>query len=392
MCVSPRRNSGRPILRVRAPHLLRARPHRRSKLKHRRISRKRATLAGSAVVALVAAGFTFQTANASDDVPAFAAKTLSADAAGKLATALDRDLGADAAGSYYDTTAKSLVVNVVDEAGAEQVRQAGGKARIVENSLAELKSARGTLTDKATIPGTSWAVDPVSNKVLVTADSTVDGAAWKKLSAVVEGLGGKAELNKTAGEFTPLIAGGDAIWGSGSRCSLGFNVVKGGEPYFLTAGHCTESVTSWSDTQGGSEIGANEGSSFPENDYGLVKYTSDTAHPSEVNLYDGSTQAITQAGDATVGQAVTRSGSTTQVHDGEVTALDATVNYGNGDIVNGLIQTTVCAEPGDSGGALFAGDTALGLTSGGSGDCSSGGTTFFQPVPEALAAYGAEIG
>ncbi|MFD3979952.1 alpha-lytic protease prodomain-containing protein [Streptomyces griseus] len=392
MCVSRRRNSGRPILRVRAPHLLRARPHRRSKLKHRRISRKRATLAGSAVVALVAAGFTFQTANASDDVPAFGAKTLSADAAGKLATTLDRDLGADAAGSYYDTTAKTLVVNVVDEAGAEQVRQAGGKARIVENSLAELKSARGTLTEKATIPGTSWAVDPVSNKVLVTADSTVDGAAWKKLSAVVEGLGGKAELNRTAGEFTPLIAGGDAIWGSGSRCSLGFNVVKGGEPYFLTAGHCTESVTSWSDTQGGSEIGANEGSSFPENDYGLVKYTSDTAHPSEVNLYDGSTQAITQAGDATVGQAVTRSGSTTQVHDGEVTALDATVNYGNGDIVNGLIQTTVCAEPGDSGGALFAGDTALGLTSGGSGDCSSGGTTFFQPVPEALAAYGAEIG
>ncbi len=343
-------------------------------------------------MALVVAGFTFQSANASDDVPQFTVKTLSADAAGKLATTLDRDLGADAAGSYYDSTAKALVVNVVDEAAAEQVRQAGGKARVVENSLAELKSARQTLTDKATIPGTSWAVDPVSNKVLVTADRTVDGAAWRKLSAVVEGLGGKAELKKTEGEFKPLIAGGDAIFGSGSRCSLGFNVVKDGEPYFLTAGHCTESVASWSDSQGGQAIGTTEGSSFPENDYGLVKYTSDIAHPSEVNLYDGSTQQITEAGDATVGQAVVRSGSTTQVHDGEVTALDATVNYGNGDIVNGLIQTTVCAEPGDSGGALFAGSTALGLTSGGSGNCSSGGTTFFQPVPEALAAYGAEIG
>ncbi|MGX1919315.1 S1 family peptidase [Streptomyces bacillaris] len=361
-------------------------------MKHRRISRKRATVAGSAVVALVVAGFTFQSANASDDVPQFTVKTLSADAAGKLATTLDRDLGADAAGSYYDSTGKALVVNVVDEAAAEQVRQAGGKARVVENSLAELKSARQTLTDKATIPGTSWAVDPVSNKVLVTADRTVDGAAWRKLSAVVEGLGGKAELKKTEGEFKPLIAGGDAIFGSGSRCSLGFNVVKDGEPYFLTAGHCTESVASWSDSQGGQAIGTTEGSSFPENDYGLVKYTSDIAHPSEVNLYDGSTQQITEAGDATVGQAVVRSGSTTQVHDGEVTALDATVNYGNGDIVNGLIQTTVCAEPGDSGGALFAGSTALGLTSGGSGNCSSGGTTFFQPVPEALAAYGAEIG
>ena len=349
-------------------------------------------VAGSAVVALVAAGVTFQTANASEDVPQLTARTLTAGAAGKLATTLDRTLGGDTAGAYYDAEAKSLVVNVVDQAAAEQVRRAGGKARLVQNSAAELKSARQTLTDRATIPGTSWAVDPVSNKVVVTADRTVKGAAWDKLAAVVEKLGGTTELNRSAGEFKPLIAGGDAIWGGGGRCLLGFNVVKGGEPYFLTAGHCTESITSWSETQGGAEIGANEGSSFPDNDYGLVKYTSDVAHPSEVDLYNGSTQPITKAGEATVGMAVTRSGSTTQVHDGEVTALDATVNYGNGDIVNGLIQTTVCAEPGDSGGSLFSGDTAIGLTSGGSGDCSSGGETFFQPVPEALAAFGAEIG
>ncbi|MFF1461194.1 S1 family peptidase [Streptomyces sp. NPDC058330] len=361
-------------------------------MSHRRISRKRAALAGSAVVALVVTGVSFQTANASDDVPQFTARTLTAQAAGNLATTLDKTLGADAAGAYYDAEAKHLVVNVLDEAAAEQVRQAGGTARIVQNSVAELKAARQTLADQAAVPGTSWAVDPVSNKVIVTADRTVDSASWDKLGAVVKGLGGKAELNRTAGEFKPLIAGGDAIWGNGGRCSLGFNVVKDGEPHFLTAGHCTDAITSWSETQTGAEIGANEDSSFPDNDYGLVKYTSGTAHPSEVDLYNGSTQKITKAGEATVGMTVTRSGSTTQVHDGEVTALDATVNYGNGDIVNGLIQTTVCAEPGDSGGSLFAGDTAIGLTSGGSGDCSAGGTTFFQPVPEALAAYGAEIG
>ncbi|MFF3054819.1 S1 family peptidase [Streptomyces sp. NPDC057909] len=361
-------------------------------MKHRRISRKRAVMAGSAVVALVAAGITFQSANASDDVPQFTARTLTANAAGKLATALGQDLGGDAAGSYYDAKSKNLIVNVVDRAAAEQVRQAGGRARVVTNSLAELKSARQTLTAKATIPGTSWAVDPVSNKVVVTADRTVDGAAWDRLGAVVDGLVGKAELRKTAGEFKPFIAGGDAIWGNGGRCSLGFNVVKDGEPYFLTAGHCTEAISSWSDSQGGAEIGTNAGSEFPGNDFGLVKYTSDTPHPSEVDLYNGSTQPIAKAGEATVGMTVTRSGSTTQVHDGQVTGLDATVNYGNGDIVEGLIQTTVCAEPGDSGGSLFAGDTAIGLTSGGSGDCSSGGETFFQPVPEALAAFGAEIG
>lgn len=166
---------------------------------------------------------------------------------------------------------------------------------------------------------------------------------------------------------------------------------KGGEPYFLTAGHCTEAITTWSDSSG-TQIGANEVSSFPDNDFGLVKYTAEVDHPSEVDLYNGSAQAITGAASATVGMKVTRSGSTTQVHDGTVTGLDATVNYGNGDIVNGLIQTDVCAEPGDSGGSLFSGSNAIGLTSGGSGDCTSGGETFFQPVTEALSATGTSIG
>ena len=72
-------------------------------------------------------------------------------------------------------------------------------------------------------------------------------------------------------------------------------------------------------------------------------------------------------------------------------ALNATVNYGGGDVVSGLIQTNVCAEPGDSGGSLYDGTKALGLTSGGSGNCTSGGTTFFQPVTEALSAYGVSV-
>ena len=48
----------------------------------------------------------------------------------------------------------------------------------------------------------------------------------------------------------------------------------------------------------------------------------------------------------------------------------------------------MCAEPGDSGGSLIAGTQAQGVTSGGSGNCSSGGTTYFQPVNEILSAYG----
>ncbi|MDQ1011680.1 streptogrisin D [Streptomyces sp. V4I23] len=361
-------------------------------MKHRHIPRRKAAVAGGAVVALVAAAVTFQSANASDSTEQHALKSLTAPAAGTLALSLTEDLGADGAGAYYDAEAKALVVNVVSEDAAQTVREAGGKARIVENTLAELTGARQTLSDKARIPGTSWATDPVTNKLVVTADRTVEGAELTKLQEVVEGLGARAELKRTAGEFKPFVAGGDAIHSGGGRCSLGFNVVKDGEPHFITAGHCGQSGSEWSDAAGGAAIGTMVDSQFPGNDFALVKYNGDTAHPSEVNLYNGSAQAIAKAGDATVGMQVQRSGSTTQVHDGEVTALDATVNYGNGDIVEGLIQTTVCAEPGDSGGSLFAGDTAIGLTSGGSGDCSSGGETFFQPVTEALSTFGAEIG
>ncbi|MEU4795773.1 S1 family peptidase [Streptomyces sp. NPDC023327] len=360
-------------------------------MNHRRTPKRRTAVAGAGIAALIAAGATFQSANASERPPEPAPHVLSAAQAGKLASALSKDLGPAAAGTYYDAASRTLVVNVLDERAADTVEAAGGRARVVGNSLAELAGARAVLDREAAVPGTSWAMDPAANKVVLTADRTVRGATLDKVASVVKGLGGKAELRRGKGEYKVFIAGGDAIWGGSSRCSLGFNVVKGGEPYFLTAGHCGNAVKSWSATEGGQEIAATQESSFPGDDHALVKYTADIPHPSEVNLYDGGAQAITRAGEATVGQQVRRSGSTTQVHDGEVTALNATVNYQEGR-VDGLIRTTVCAEPGDSGGPLFTGDTALGLTSGGSGDCSSGGETFFQPVPEALSAYGAEIG
>lgn len=70
---------------------------------------------------------------------------------------------------------------------------------------------------------------------------------------------------------------------------------------------------------------------------------------------------------------MTRRGSTTGVHTGTVTALNVTVHYQSGGTVRGLIQTNVCAEPGDSGGPLYDGTAALGLTSGGSGNCTPAG-------------------
>ncbi|MFH8558115.1 S1 family peptidase [Streptomyces celluloflavus] len=253
-------------------------------------------------------------------------------------------------------------------------------------SAAQL-SAADSAVRAADVPGTAWVVDQKSHTLVVTADRTVSQEQITKIEQAAGGNAGAVQIQRTAGTLRTLISGGDAIYAPSWRCSLGFNVRSGNTYYFLTAGHCTEGNPPWyTSAAHTTSIGPTTGSSFPGNDYGIVKYTSSVSHEGTVGSQD-----ITSAGTPSVGQTVTRRGSTTGVHSGKVTGLNATVNYGNGDIVSGLIQTTVCAEPGDSGGPLYSGTTALGLTSGGSGDCTSGGTTFFQPVTEALSAYGVSV-
>jgi streptogrisin D len=248
-----------------------------------------------------------------------------------------------------------------------------------------------TLSKDATIPGTAWQTNP-DGRIIVSYDDTVTGGKLTALTNVTKQFGDRVTLEKMSGTLSKFIRGGDAIYGGQYRCSLGFNVRSGSTYYFLTAGHCTNIASSWyANSSKTTLLGTRSGTSFPGNDYGIVRYsTSYTNHPGNVNLYNGSTQDITSAGNAFVGQAVKRSGSTTGLRSGSVTGTNATVNYAEGT-VTGLIRTNVCAEGGDSGGALFAGTVALGLTSGGSGNCSSGGTTYFQPVTEVLSRYGVSV-
>ncbi|MFF8606940.1 S1 family peptidase [Streptomyces sp. NPDC015346] len=244
----------------------------------------------------------------------------------------------------------------------------------------------------ADIPGTAWYTDQATGKLVVTADSTVSAAEIATIKKAAGDRASALEIKRTPGTFNKLIAGGQAIYAGGGRCSLGFNVRSGSTYYALTAGHCTNIGSTWyTNSANTTLLGTRTGSSFPTNDYGIIRHSNASAADGRVYLYNGSYRDITAAGNAYVGQSVQRSGSTTGLRGGTVTGLNATVNYGNGDIVYGMIQTNVCAEPGDSGGALFSGSTALGLTSGGSGNCSSGGTTFFQPVTEALSAYGVSV-
>ena len=402
-------------------------------MSHRRKDKRAYVIAGSGAAALAAAVILLPYANASQEQQP-RPRPATAKAAAQLGTALAAEHGDRTAGWYLDGKSGRLVMNVLDKETAERVRADGARARIVQHSKAELKSVTDTLAGGASVPGTAWSVDPRTNKVVVLADRTVRDDGMASLSRTAGAMDGMVTVKRSQGEFKPFhgggrsgsadgmddgmddggdqqpgggeqqaggadqqagasVAGGDAIFADGVRCSLGFNVSVDGAPAFLTAGHCGNEAKQWTSDEAGAEpLGTVADSKFPETDFALLSYDDKSAQPPSAVTVDGGTQEITRAAEAAVGMKVQRSGSTTGVTDGTVTGLDATVNYGDGDIVNGLIQTDVCAEPGDSGGAMFSEDAAVGLTSGGSGDCTQGGETFFQPVTDALKATGATIG
>ncbi|MES4909119.1 MULTISPECIES: S1 family peptidase [unclassified Streptomyces] len=263
-----------------------------------------------------------------------------------------------------------------------------GAAAAAEASPSAASEAASAI-ESLDVPGTAWTVDERTGTLRVSVGSTVGGGDLARLDRAAERSGGAVTVERLGGALRTLLSGGDGVYASaGWRCSAGVNVQSGSTYYFITAGHCTDSLPTWytgSDLT--TAVGPTTGTSFPGDDYGVVRYANTAVpHPGTVGTVD-----VTGTATAYVGQQVCRRGATTGVHCGRVTGLNATVNYGNGDIVYGLIQTNICAEPGDSGGPLYAGDKIIGILSGGSGDCASGGTTYYQPIQEALSAYGLTV-
>lgn len=253
-------------------------------------------------------------------------------------------------------------------------------------ALVLLPAAPAEAAPPLDLPGLAFGRDATTGAVEVLADQTISAAQFASLARLYK-------VRREPGQIRILIAGGQAVYTGSSRCSLGANVRQGSVYYFVTAGHCTNTGTTWySNAAHTTVLGTRTGSSFPVNDYGIVRYTNAAVpHPSAVYTHPGQV-TIFGPGTASIGLAVCRSGSTTGVRCGTVTGLNATVNYPQGS-VSGLIRTNICAEPGDSGGPLYVAATGLiiGILSGGSGNCTTGGTTFYQPINEILSAYGVTI-
>lgn len=306
-------------------------------------------------------------------------------AASRTAQTLEGQLDGAFGGSYIDQSSGALVVGVTDAAQADAVRAAGAQAKQVAFSEDRLDAAVDSLNaaqHRAPASVTGWHVDPRQNAVVLTTEP--GAAAEAEQFARAAGDPAAIQVVESAAQprtFMDIVGGNAYTIDNSARCSIGF-AVDGG---FVSAGHCGQTGSTTAEPSG-----TFAGSSFPGDDYSYVETGSDDTPQPFVNTYDGAQQAVAGSSEAAVGSSVCRSGSTTGWHCGTIVATNQTVRYAEGT-VSGLTQTDVCAEPGDSGGSFIAGDQAQGMTSGGSGNCTTGGTTYFQPVNEALNAYGVNL-
>ncbi|KAF1922538.1 uncharacterized protein M421DRAFT_426833 [Didymella exigua CBS 183.55] len=288
----------------------------------------------------------------------------------------------------------ALKVAVTDDALTSEVTSAGAEALVVDTPLSKLQDAQNALDnldfaslgkrEEAASGIASYYVDVAANKLVLEAlaESTAQAEELAKKVGLVEGEFEVKTVDALPTTFA-TIRGGDAyLINNSARCSVGFSVTTG----FVSAGHCGTAGNA-ATTTGGVAIGTFSGSSFPGNDYAFIRGTSANTYQGRINNYAGSTLPVSGSTASAVGASVCRSGSTTGVFCGTVRALGASVTYSQGR-VTGLTQTNVCAEPGDSGGSFYTGAQAQGVTSGGSGNCASGGVTYFQPVNPILSAYG----
>ncbi|MFI8219542.1 alpha-lytic protease prodomain-containing protein [Streptomyces sp. NPDC085932] len=324
--------------------------------------------------------------------PAQASRRLVNEAeAGTRAGLLRNALGDRFAGAWLrGTTSQELVVATTKAADVPAIKAQGAKAAVVKKPLRDLRAAKEKLDAAAAKADTRetplWYVDIPANRVVVEAGNKAAAAAFVKAA----GLDAKSVTVKVTANRPRLMAevtGGDAYYIEGTaRCSVGFSVTKGDQQGFASAGHCGKqgAKTTGFDK---AEQGTFQASTFPGKDMSWVAVNDKWTATANVKGEGEQKVQITGSVQALVGAAVCRSGSTTGWHCGKVEQHDTSVSYAEGK-VDGLTQTTVCAEPGDSGGPYVSGVQAQGVTSGGTGDCKNGGTTFYQPINPLLGDFG----
>ncbi|MCG5445932.1 ricin-type beta-trefoil lectin domain protein [Micromonospora sp. NIE79] len=299
-------------------------------------------------------------------------------------------LGSSFAGAWIPQGGDRLTVAVTDTSATTVVTAQGADVSVVSRSEKQLDATLAALDRHGAAAGRSvhgWYVDVQANRVVVRVQSGGEPAAraFARESGIAVDAIAVVEAPEAPRPLYDVRGGDQYVINGNTLCSVGFAVVGG----FVSAGHCGGVG---SPTLGYNNVaqGSFAGSSFPGNDYSWIRTNSSWTPQPWVNNYSGGNVTVAGSQDAAIGSSVCRSGRTTGWRCGTILGRNETINYAQG-AVSGLSRSNACAEPGDSGGSWISGNQAQGVTSGGSGNCSSGATMWFQPVNEILSTYGLSL-
>ncbi|GAB3155093.1 hypothetical protein GCM10027290_50760 [Micromonospora sonneratiae] len=184
-----------------------------------------------------------------------------------------------------------------------------------------------------------------------------------------------------------VVRGGDVFRSPlGGTCLVSFTVRAADYDGFVTAGRCGQ-VGAPAYTVDGVLLGTFHRVTFPNSDYAVVRLAPGWVPVGEVRTSPNATMAVKGSTEVPLGGSVCKYGPQTYLRCGVAQAKQQTLYFGT-YVLYGLTRTNICPGYNEVGAPIMAGDQAQGITIIGSGDCTYGGTTYFQPVNKVLTAYG----
>lgn len=326
------------------------------------------------------------------------------------AAAIEREFGAQFAGSWIERKADGSFQVVAATSGARKSTALGGvEVRNVRYSLKQLQASMDQLDAgaDARVKGISkplggvqsWHVDPRTNSVVVKVDEGAT-AAGIDFVAVSGADSAQVRIENSPGtlQTTANIIGGiEYSINNASLCSVGFSVTRGATKGFVTAGHC--GTVGAIARIGGAQVGSFAARVFPGNDRAWVSLSSAQTLLPRVSNYSGGYVTVRGSAEAAIGAAVCRSGRTTGYQCGTITAKNVTANYAEG-AVRGLTNANACMGRGDSGGSwITSAGQAQGVMSGGNvqsngnncGIPASQRSSLFERLTPILSQYGLSL-
>jgi streptogrisin C len=184
------------------------------------------------------------------------------------------------------------------------------------------------------------------------------------------------------------IGGGSILFNpigsSGTQCTVAFAATGGGREYLIAGAGCGTTTSTQLYSGGNVLVGPVVGGL--DGGYVVVAVTNTAAWDvvGSINA-PGGRYPIAGSVETPVGGRVCLLSHTAGITCGTVTAKNVTISYPEGTI-SGLTRTNVCPQPRSI--AFVTGNQAQGVPfGGGSGICTTGGTSFFFPVNRILSAY-----